>query len=192
MHRFLHICFLLVLLCPLLPGCGRQKGSLTAVAAWDTVTCAWYSLRSPVPLPADFSTAAQFPQEVKQFLSETDCRSGRTADGSLQVSANVFVYTPDIVCSVEGAAAEAAGSMAKAEGVRDFSFTACDTVLDGRPAILQRGRWLSGKTQYGFTSLLAAEKSVLWQFLVIFDTKDKAAGSGAEALIRSVRLTGKP
>lgn len=188
MHKLPFPIVTLLAFCLLSGGCGPQKSPFAAADAWDTVICAWYTLPTPVPLQADAATSARFPQEVRRFLKENDCRTGQTANGSLQVSANVFVYVPDIVCSTKGAAEEAARSMEKAADVKDFSCTSRDTVWEGRQAVLQKGHWVSVRKHYAFRSLLAAENSVLWQFIVLFDSDIPDADACADRILSGIRL----
>ncbi|MBR3287114.1 MAG: hypothetical protein IKI72_04760 [Bacteroidales bacterium] len=156
--------------------------------AWDTVTCAYFTMCTPVALHQDPYAEARQPQEVKQNLMACDYRTGQTPDGRFQVVTNVMAYKPGIVCSLAHAAEGAAQGMAHAESVTGFTFTQRDTTVMARPAVIQQCRWKEGRQERAARSLMAAEGPMLWQFIVIY-APGREAAADAERLLKSVRLT---
>ncbi|MCR5714421.1 MAG: hypothetical protein K6F98_05785 [Bacteroidales bacterium] len=195
MNRLFFLCRLLQRL--LLPGiilvlCVLHLGSCRPAArekaAWDTVTCAYFTMSTPVALHQDPYAEARQPQEVKQNLRVCDYRTGQTPDGRFQVITNVMAYKPGIVCSLAHAAEGAVQGMAHADGVTGFTFTQRDTTVMALPAVIQQCRWKEGRQERAARSLMAAEGPMLWQFIVIY-APGREAAADAERLLKSVRLT---
>lgn len=176
-----------LILCILHLGSCRPSARKQTNTAWDTVTCAYFTVCTPVALRQDPYAEARQPQEVKQNLVACDYRTGQTADGRFQVVTNVMAYRPGIVCSLAHAAEGAAQGMAHAADVTGFTFTQRDTTVTGRSAVIQQCRWKEGRRDCAAKSLIAAEGPTLWQFIVIY-APGKEEAADADRLLKSVRL----
>ena len=174
-------------LCVLHLGSCKPAAREQTAVAWDTVTCSYFTVCTPVALQQDLYAEARQPQEVKQNLAACDYRTGQTPDGRFQVVTNVMEYNAGIVCSLAHAAEGAAQGMVHAADVSGFTFTQRDTTVTARPAVIQQCRWKEGRREWASKSLIAAEGSVLWQFIVIY-TPGKEAAADADRLLKSIRL----